>query len=160
MITKILTKMIDYSNKNIHDINHLVKVHTFAKLIGEMEDVSKEELFIIEVASILHDIACALCREKYGNTNGKKQEIEGLILCKEFLEEFDISDKTKNRIVYLVSHHHTYKNVDGIDYQILLEADYIVNAGENGYSENNVKNTMSKIFKTKSGIKLLKSMFN
>ena len=34
------------------------------------------------------------------------------------------------RICYLIGHHHTYKDVDGADYQLLLEADFLVNAYE------------------------------
>ena len=28
------------------------------------------------------------------------------------------------RVKYLVGHHHTYDNIDGLDYQILIEADF------------------------------------
>ena len=38
-----------------------------------------------------------------------------------------------------MSHHHTYTGVDGLDYQILLEADYIVNASENHYRRENLR---------------------
>lgn len=39
------------------------------------------------------------------------------------------------RVAYLVGHHHSPAQIDGIDYQILIEADYIVNASESGYSQ-------------------------
>ena len=39
-----------------------------------------------------------------------------------------------NRVAYLVGYHHSPEQIDGIDYQILIEADYIVNASESGYS--------------------------
>ena len=32
----------------------------------------------------IHDIACPLCREKYGNTNGKHQEEESTTLVEAF----------------------------------------------------------------------------
>lgn len=48
---------------------------------------------------------------------------------------------------------------DGIDYQILVEADYIANATESGYSHQNVENFLQKIMKTESGIRILKSIF-
>ena len=38
-IAEILEKMICYSNGNIHDIDHLVRVWTFAKTIGELEHI-------------------------------------------------------------------------------------------------------------------------
>ena len=40
-----------------------------------------------------------------------------------------------NRVAYLVGHHHSPEQIDGIDYQILIEADYIVNASESGYGQ-------------------------
>lgn len=45
----------------------------------------------------------------------------------EFLE---VSEDETNRICYLIAHHHTYDNVEGLDYRILLEADFLVNAME------------------------------
>ena len=42
------------------------------------------------------------------------------------------------RIAYLVGHHHTLTNIDGMDYQILIEADFIANATENKYSDEKV----------------------
>lgn len=61
-IAEILEKMICYSNGNIHDIDHLVRVWTFAKTIGELEHIDAETQYILEVAAITHDIACPLCR--------------------------------------------------------------------------------------------------
>jgi len=158
-ISDIMQKMIEYSNGNLHDINHFIKVHSFARTIAELENIDEETKFILEVAAITHDIACPICRKKYGNTNGKHQEIEGEPLVKDFLKDMDLTQKQIDRVAYLIAHHHTYKDIDGIDYQILLESDYIVNAHESNYSIENIKNTKEKIFKTKSGIRLLELIY-
>jgi len=158
-ISNIMQKMIEYSNSNLHDINHFIKVWTYAKTIAELEGVNSDTLFILEVAAITHDIACPLCREKYGNTNGKYQEIEGESLVRNFLKDTDLSQEQIERIAYLVAHHHTFNNIDGIDYQILIEADYIVNAEESCYSKENIRNFSEKFFKTTTGINLLKSIY-
>ena len=71
-----------------------------------------------------------------------------------FLEEFGIPDKHIERIEYLVGHHHTFSNIDGIDYQILVEADYIANASENSYPESNVRNFIERVMRTQSGISI------
>jgi uncharacterized protein len=63
------------------------------------------------------------------------------------------------RITWLVTHHHTYTNVEGMDYQILLEADFLVNAGESEYSKQAIENFCRKVFRTEAGTHLLKSMF-
>lgn len=160
MICEITKKMIEYSDGNLHDINHFMKVYAYAKTIGQCEKVDESTQAILEVAALVHDIACPLCREKYGNTNGKYQEKEGEILAGEFLKDSGYSQDFINRVAYLVGHHHTLDNIEGMDYQILIEADYIVNADESSYSKDNIKNVMEKVFKTKTGIALLKSIYN
>lgn len=84
-IAQILNKMIAASNGNIHDIDHLLRVWAYARTIGELEGLDAETQYLLEVAAITHDIACPLCREKYGNTNGKYQELEGAVLVRAFL---------------------------------------------------------------------------
>lgn len=158
-ISQIITKMIIFSKGNLHDINHFMKVYAFAKLIGESENLDKNTQNILETAAILHDIACPVCRKKYGNTNGKFQEIEGVPLVLDFFKDFEPAKDFTQRVAFLVGHHHTYNNIDGLDYQILLEADYLVNADESKYSKESIQNTLDKIFKTKTGISLLKSMY-
>lgn len=158
-VSEIVTKMIDYSDGNLHDINHFMKVYGYAKIIGECENLDDNTQEVLEVAAVLHDIACPLCREKYGNTNGAYQEKEGAILAAEFLKDTGYSEKFISRVVYLVGHHHTIKDIEGADYQILIEADYLVNADESSYSKENIQNMMDKVFRTKTGIKLLKFMY-
>ena len=158
-IAQIMKKMIDFSEGNIHDIDHFIRVWTYAKTIGEMEELSPETQYILEITAITHDIACPLCREKYGNTNGKYQETEGAILVEKFLEDTTMTEEQIERVKFLVGHHHTLSNIDGIDYQILIEADYIANATENGYTPQNVTNFVNKIFKTNSSIQLANAVF-
>ena len=158
-VSQIMCKMIAYSQGNHHDINHLMKVYAYARTIGVCEGVSRREQDIIEIAAILHDIACPLCREKYGNTNGKYQEKEGTVLAREFLADCGLPEDMAERIVYLVGHHHTLTDVDGMDYQILIEADYLVNADESHYSQENIRHTMETVFRTATGTSLLQSAF-
>ena len=159
-VSDVLMKMIDYSNGNRHDINHFLKVYAFAKVIAEQERLSDDEQMITEIAAIIHDIACPLCRVKYGNTNGKYQEVEGIVLARDFLKDTGLPNNISERVIYLVGHHHTYENVDGADYQILLEADYLVNADESGYSQDNIRSTLNYLFKTNTGISILKNVYD
>ncbi|PJI08573.1 MULTISPECIES: HD domain-containing protein [Clostridium] len=159
IVSEIATKMIEYSKGNLHDINHFLKVYAYAKIIGECEKLDKNTQTVLEVAAIVHDIACPLCRKKYGNTNGKYQEKEGKILVAEFLKDTGYSEEFINHVIFLVGHHHTPNDITGLDYQILIEADYIVNADESNYSKGNINNAIEKIFKTATGIALLRSIY-
>ena len=158
-ITEILKKMITFSNGNIHDIDHLIKVWTYAKTIGELEGLDPETQFVLEVAAITHDIACPLCREKYGNANGKYQEIEGAPLVTEFLSDTGMTTEQISRVAYLVGHHHTLTDIKGMDYQILVEADFLVNYFEDHLETESIKKSVKKIFKTETGIRIATEMF-
>lgn len=157
--TLIAEKMIDFYQGNLHDINHFMKVHAFAALIGKKERLDDETQNILEIAAIVHDIACPLCREKYGNTAGSYQEKESKALLEEFLAEFQLSESVRERIIYLVTHHHTYTNVDGPDHQILLEADFLVNAGESEKYARETEHFRSQVFKSETGLRFLDSIF-
>ena len=153
-ITQILSKMIAASNGNIHDIDHLLRVWAYARTIGELEGQDPETQYILEVAAITHDIACPLCREKYGSTNGKYQEQEGAVLVCSFLAGTGMTEVQIARVAYLVGHHHTLRDIHGADYQILIEADYIANASENGYDRQSIVHFLNTIMKTASGRQL------
>lgn len=157
-IAQILNKMIAASNGNIHDIDHLLRVWAYARTIGELEGLDAETQYLLEVAAITHDIACPLCREKYGNTNGKYQELEGAVLVRAFLTGTGMTETQIARAAYLVGHHHTLRDIHGMDYQILIEADYIANASENGYAKESVIHFLNTIMKTASGRQLTASV--
>lgn len=157
-IAQLMEKMIAFSEGNIHDIDHFIRVWTYARTIGELEGLDADARLILETAAIVHDIACPLCRVKYGNTNGKHQEAEGAPMAAEFLRDSGLTDAQIARVAYLVGHHHTFAGIDGADWQILVEADYIANATENGWSADNARNFVGKVFRTDAGKRLAASV--
>lgn len=158
-VAQILQKMIAYSEGNLHDIDHFIRVWTYARTIGTLEEICDDTLFVLEVAAITHDIACPLCREKFGNTNGKHQEEEGVRLVKTFLSDTGMTNAQIERVAWLVGHHHTFAGIDGLDWQILIEADFIANAAENGYSAQKIQTFIQNIMKTDSGRSLARAVF-
>ena len=50
------------------------------------------------------------------------------------------------------------QNICGMDYQILIEADYIANASENGYGKESIVHFLDTIMKTASGKHLAASV--
>lgn len=159
IVATAIQKMIDFYNGNIHDIDHFLKVWALAKTIGELEGLDKHTQEVLELAAVVHDIACPLCREKYGNTNGKNQESESPQLVKMFFEKLSVDPCDAECISWLVAHHHTYTNIDGADHQILLEADFLINSGEGGYSRSAIENFRQRVFRTAAGTKLLDSIY-
>ncbi|WP_041285408.1 HD domain-containing protein [Desulfoscipio gibsoniae] len=151
--------MILYFDGDVKRINHALKVYAFAKSIGELEGISQEELNLLKVAAILHDIGIKESEKKYSSSSGKYQQLEGPSVACNILEEFNLSKSFIDRVSYLIGNHHTYSKIDAIDFQILVEADFIVNIFEDNIGRDQIKAIKRKIFKTSTGTCFLDSLY-
>ena len=159
MINQLHLAMIELYKGDAKRIQHFCKVHSYAKLIVETENVDKNCQFIIEAAALTHDIGIHICEEKYGSCNGKLQEKEGPAIAEKLLGELGFDRKVSERVQYLIAHHHTYGNINEMDYQILVEADFLVNIMEEGSSKEAAIKAYQNIFKTSCGKKICREMF-
>lgn len=159
MTDKLIGKMIDFYQGDKHSVAHFLKVYAYARTIGLGEGLDPDTQLTLEAAAIVHDIACPLCMKKYGSAAGNLQERESEALLRPFLREFALPKAVEERVVNLVCRHHTYTGVDGPDCQILLEADYLVNADEGSASPQAVRTFREQVFRTKTGTAILDSLY-
>lgn len=155
----IISEMIKYYEKDPRRVNHFLKVYSFAKSIGELEKLDDKTQYILEVAAIMHDIGIKISEEKYNSSAGNYQEIEGPPIAREMLSKLGLDESLIERVCYLIGHHHTYNKVDGIDYQILIEADFLVNIYEDEIKEPQMNSIKEKYFKTSAGIEFLNNLY-
>ena len=158
-IDQLLIAMMEHEGKDVKRIQHFLKVHEFARLIGEMEGLPPDVRETLEAAAVVHDIGIHPAERKYGNDDGPYQELEGPPLARELLARLGWEESVIERAAWLVGHHHTYTDIDGIDYQILVEADFLVNLFENGSGADTQREVYSRIFKTEGGKRLFRTMF-
>ncbi len=159
IVASIISKMIEYFEGDNRRINHALKVYAFAKNIGELESLSNEKLEILEIAAVLHDIGIKESERKYSTSAGKYQEIEGPPVAADILKEFNLDKETLDRICYLIGNHHSYSKIDDIAFQILVEADFLVNIFEDNIKTDQIKSIKEKYFRTNIGISYLDSMY-
>lgn len=158
-ISDLIIKTADYFGGDPKRINHFMKVYSYAVTIAEGENVNDRLRFIIETAAVLHDVGIKPAEQKYHSSAGKYQELLGPREAEKLLHELDCPQDVAERVKYLVANHHTYDNVDGIDYRILIEADFLTNAYEDGLSKDSIISARNKIFRTDTGIKLLNASY-
>lgn len=158
-LNELYKKMIHYYQGDPLHIQHLVKVHSFARLIGQEEHVDEKTLYILEAAALVHDIGIKPALEKYGKDDGPLQEKEGQQPAREMLKGLGFASEVIDRVVYLVGHHHTYTDIDGMDYQILVEADFLVNYFEGDQSQETIRKSVKRIFRTETGKQIAQEMF-
>ena len=151
--------MIEFYRDDPARIQHFVKVHSFAKLIGEEEHLDEKLLYILEAAAYVHDIGIRPAEAKFGRCDGKLQEQEGPAEAEKMLKSLGFEQDVIERVSYLVGHHHTYTDIDGMDYQILVEADFLVNILEDGLAKEAALQAYHNIFKTESGKNICQEMF-
>ena len=158
-IHTLYLKMIEYYRGDPHQVQHFVKVHSFARLIAQEEGARGELLELIEVAALVHDIGIKAAIAKYGKSSANLQEKLGPPETERLLCEIGFKASFIQRVCYLVGHHHTYDKIDGLDYQILVEADFLVNIHESGYDKDAIGQVDEKIFKTQTGKWILRQLF-
>lgn len=159
MVEKIIDCMIEYFENDVRRINHALKVYVFARSIGKIEGLSETDQMILEISSILHDIGIKVSEKKYNSSSGKYQELEGPNVANDILKQFNIKNDLLGRILHIIGNHHTYSKIDGIDFQILVEADFLVNIYEDSLERDSIDTIKNKYFKTNTGLKFISTMY-
>ena len=156
---KLILEMTHYYAGQPYRIQHFMKVYGYAKLIGEEERIDVRTQEILKAAAIVHDIWIKKSEEIYGDSIGSHQEELGPAIAENMLKKLGYDEELIQRVSYLVGHHHTYDPIDGMDYQILVEADFLVNLFENETSRKPAEMALERIFKTETGKEICKTMF-
>ena len=158
-IRDLYLAMSEFDRGRPNLIQHFTKVHAYAALIAECEGVDVHTCEILQAAALVHDIAIPLCDQKYGSHPGPLQEQEGPVLVRSLLSDMDFTETEINRICTLVGEHHTLSPIDGIDHQILLEADFLVNCFSHSNPRDSLEHTLRHVIATATGKRLFAAMF-
>lgn len=157
--TDVALAMVRYNAGDARRVNHLLKVHAFAKMIGEAEGLDADTQEILEVAALTHDIGIRNSEQKFGNCSGAHQQEEGPPEARALLAALGAGETLVERVCWLIAHHHTYTNIQGMDYQILIEADFLVNAYEDEMGQDAIQTVKEKLFATKTGKDLINLLY-
>lgn len=154
-----LQEMIRRNRGDQKRIEHSVKVFGYAQLLGRLEGLDREEQLILELTAILHDIGIHVAEAKFGYCDGHLQEVEGPPVAREILETIHVRTEVIDRVCFVVGKHHTFSAIDGIDFQLLVEADFLVNSVEEEVSPEGVRKFVEVNFRTASGKRVIGELF-
>lgn len=158
-LTLLTMKMIDYESGCPARINHFLKVTAYARTIAEMEGLDENRLYTLTAAALTHDIGIKPSLEKYGNCNGEHQQVEGPPVAEKMLTALGFERNVIDRVCWLIAHHHTYTDIIGADYRILVEADFLVNLDEGNSSADAKSQAREKMFQTRAGLAIFDRLF-
>ena len=159
MSNDLFMEMVRYESGCPQRIQHFTKVYAYAKWIGQQEHLPPDGQHILETAALVHDIGIKESLLRYGDSSGRHQEELGPDIARAMLQKLGYAPDVIDRVCYLVGHHHTYGQVDGLDYRILIEADFLVNLYEDSCSHEAIRHAYETMFRTASGKALCRAMF-
>lgn len=158
-ISRLLRAACAYNGADPARNQHLIKVHNYARMIADGEHLNAHTQFVLEAAAVLHDIGIHEAERIHHSSAGQYQQMEGPSVARKILADFPFEQEDIDRICWLIAHHHVYKPIDGIDHQILLEADFLVNAFEEPYTEPQIQQFYETVAATKTGKELLRTHY-
>ena len=155
LLARLMDAMCAYDAGDSHRIHHFIKVHGFARQIGLSEGLDDETQFILEAAAITHDIGIKPAVTLTGACPGPLQEKLGPPEAARMLPPLGFPPEVTERVCFLIGHHHTYEGVEGVDWRILLEADYLVNMVEGKHPDAAIDQARDTFFQTEEGKRLI-----
>lgn len=135
-------RMKQYHNSNPEKIRHFVRVYTLAKSIGELEKLSDEEQYDLELAAVVHDV-----------------EGDRIPIVRDILRECGIADSSAIHVCHMVENIENYEHIGTLDHQILIEAKLIVDFKEQNLPEKEIIRRAEDVFLTNTGKLFLKRAF-
>jgi predicted HD phosphohydrolase len=159
---KLIAEMKKVFGSDARRTAHALKVLEQAENIMDTE---KTDPVVVVAAAILHDIGILAAEEKHGSSAGAYQEIEGPPIARAILENLDIQPSVSpERIRHtrrIIANHHSARDADGPEFDIIWDADHIVNLAEKkkGRSPEELTAYIDKVFRSETGKKLAKDMY-
>ena len=141
-VNLVALRMKRYHCGDAKKIQHFVRVYTIAKSIGELERLSEEEQYCLELAAVLQSV-----------------EGERIPAARDILRECGVAEPIAMRVCHMVEHDRSYDHISSLDHQILVEAVLIVLFKEKNTPVNEIVRQAEDVFITNTGKLFLKRAF-
>jgi len=154
---KLALSMRKYFGTDSRRIKHAEDVAAHAEEIGKME---QGNMAVIMAAAYLHDIGIKEAERKFQSSAAKYQHAEGPPVARELLTELKAESDLIEEVCDIIGHHHTPRAEETTNFQVLYDADLIVNLDEK-YRETSpsgerLEKVLNNSFLTASGRRVAK----
>ncbi|MDI7259703.1 MAG: HD domain-containing protein [Thermodesulfobacteriota bacterium] len=139
-------------------IEHALKVARYAEQMLKMEG---GDPLVVLGSAYLHDIGIHEAERKYQSTSSQHQETEGPPIARAILEKLGVQGKVVDEVCDIIAHHHHPREEETLNFQLLYEADWLVNIEEEGIPNDRerLERLIGKVFKTETGRRLAEERY-
>lgn len=142
-VNRVALRMKQYYHGDMDMVQHFVRVYTLAKSIGELEHLSDEEQFDLELAAVVHNV-----------------EGDRIPVVRDILRECGVTEAAAMKVCHMVENTENYEHIGTLDHQILIEAKLIVDFKEQNIPEKEIIRKAEDLFLTNTGKLFLKRAFH
>jgi HD superfamily phosphohydrolase YqeK len=156
---QIMRQMEAYYGRDKRRIKHARKVTDFAEQMLPIESGADPEIVI--AAAVLHDIGIHAAEKKYRSVSGHYQEIEGPPIARRMLQELGMEEKKIAEVCNIIRYHHTPGKVDGANFRIIYDSDWLVNLAEEykGEDKEHLTRRIEQVFLSEAGRQLARQLY-
>ncbi|MCX5644272.1 MAG: HD domain-containing protein [Phycisphaerae bacterium] len=150
IVEMLILDMREIFGKDHKRIDHALAVLGYANHIRSVEG---GDPLVIQAAAVLHDIGIQEAEQKHGSSAGRYQEIEGPPIAERVLRHRGVDEDRIVHVCRIVANHHSDRDIDTLEFQVLWDADWLVNWPEMlpDKSGADLKARIDRIFKTNTG---------
>ena len=142
-VNRVALRMKQYYRGDMDKVQHFVRVYTLAKSIGELEHLSDEEQFDLELAAVVHNV-----------------EGDRIPVVRDILRECGVTEAAAMKVCHMVENTENYEHIGTLDHQILIEAKLIVDFKEQNTPEKEIIRKAEDLFLSNTGKLFLKRAFH
>jgi len=158
---ELIEEMKSYFGDKQGLIDHTMAVYGYANQLHKMEG---GDPLIVKAGALYHDIGIPEARRVHGSSAGKYQEIEGPPIARRILNQLIVQPESVDHICRIIANHHTAHDeptVNTIEFQIVWDADGLVNHARRklGENEEEISWKIEQLFRTPTGKKMAREMF-
>lgn len=151
--------MRNFFGSDTAQVEHALQVTGFAEQILDGEAVTAQfTRQVVGLVGLLHDVGIPAALKQHGSAAGPFQEQAGEPIARLLLTELNVRPDVRERVCFIVRHHHSQQFIDGLDFQILFEADALVNIPNrhaHGRLTQPLAELIAETFRTTTGRELI-----
>ena len=153
---RLIKELEEYFGEDQKRIKHAKKVLGFAEELLRKEGGDWQ---IVVPAAILHDVGIKIAEEKHGSSAGHLQEKFGPEIAEKILLKLGFKKEDIEEICRIIGHHHSRGKVKSLNFDIVLDADWLVNLKDEVKERSKLKEIINKVFVTETAKTMAKAIY-
>lgn len=157
---RVGVEMKRYFGTDFKRINHARKVAHYAEEINRTE---QGDPAVVLISAFLHDIGIKNAELKYNNSSARYQHQEGPPVAQHILTELKADQAIIDEVCDIISHHHSPRKEESVNFKVLFDADLIVNLDdkqkETASKREQLEKIIGKSFLTDTGRRIAERLF-